>query len=85
MKVDTFLLFLTGIIILAILSTSQLIYANDNTYRTQISYTKQVCDKSHNEISGSTEQLCGELQDKTNTEYLCNQTGNYCWLEVKGL
>lgn len=42
-----------------------------------------VCMTAHNEINGASEDACGSAQDRTHTEFLCNQTGQYCWLEVK--
>lgn len=42
-----------------------------------------VCNTSHFSIDGRLEEECGRLQDKTGTEYLCDQDGRYCWLEVK--
>lgn len=52
---------------------------HDNLYV----YTKNVCDKAHDEDNGGSEELCGQLQDQTNTEYTCNNNASYCWLEVK--
>lgn len=43
----------------------------------------QICLKAHSEISGASENACGQAQDRTHTEFLCNQTGHYCWLEIK--
>lgn len=44
-----------------------------------------VCNSAHQEISGASEQRCGELQDKYNIEFLCSDTsaGINCWTEIK--
>ena len=39
--------------------------------------------KAHSETNGKSEEDCGNAQDRTHTEFLCNNTGKYCWLEVK--
>lgn len=50
-----------------------------------VDYVKQVCDKAHRENNGASEELCGQLQDQTGTEYLCGSTSvnALCWVEVK--
>ncbi|MES1987278.1 MAG: hypothetical protein V4440_04470 [Pseudomonadota bacterium] len=45
--------------------------------------TYNICIKAHFETSGASEQACGNAQDRTHTEFICNQDGTYCWLEVK--
>lgn len=42
-----------------------------------------ICQTAHNEINGASEQACGNAQDATHTEFLCDSTGKYCWLEIK--
>lgn len=42
-----------------------------------------VCLAAHAEVSGASENACGLAQDRTHTEFLCNNNGQYCWLEVK--
>lgn len=44
---------------------------------------KEYCDMAHNEISGESEEKCGQMQDETNTEYMCGYNYTECWLEVK--
>ena len=46
-------------------------------------YVQTVCDIAHDEYSGESEQKCGDAQDQTNTEYLCNHSGTTCWVEDK--
>lgn len=41
------------------------------------------CMEAHYETDGASEQHCGDLQDKYNIEFLCNQTGTECWTEAK--
>ena len=45
-------------------------------------HTYAICMKAHGETNGKSEEDCGNAQDRTHTEFLCNQAG-YCWLEVK--
>lgn len=49
------------------------------------SYVQTVCDKAHRELSGASEQECGDAQDKANAEYLCDgvSPSARCWVEVK--
>lgn len=42
----------------------------------------KTCLVAHFEVNGDSEQACGNAQDITSTEFLCNQQ-NHCWLEVK--
>jgi hypothetical protein len=42
-----------------------------------------VCLAAHEEISGNSETACANAQDATHTEFLCDKTNTYCWLEVK--
>lgn len=46
-----------------------------------------VCNSARQEISGTSEQACGDLQDKYNIEFLCearnSEASNHCWTEVK--
>ena len=49
----------------------------------KIEYVQHLCDRAHTEISGASEVECGNAQDRTNTEYLCDKTGTTCWVEEK--
>lgn len=46
-----------------------------------------VCNSARLEISGQSEQACGDLQDKLGIEYLCQERNdlptNHCWTEAK--
>lgn len=42
-----------------------------------------ICLEAHSELDGASEAACGSAQDATHTEFLCDKTGAYCWLEVK--
>lgn len=42
-----------------------------------------MCVTAHSEDSGASEEACGNAQDLTSTEFVCNNVGRYCWLEVK--
>lgn len=48
-----------------------------------IAQVKATCDYSRTVVSGYYEELCGRLQDQTNTEYICNATVTDCWVESK--
>lgn len=54
-----------------------------NFNKDSIRDVKAYCDMAHNEVSGESEEKCGQLQDETNTEYLCSYNYTECWLEVK--
>ena len=49
--------------------------------RQRVTYT--TCMKAHKEINKESEQKCGDMQDNTSTEFMCNKDGINCWLEVK--
>lgn len=46
-----------------------------------------VCNSARQEISGASENACGDLQDKYNIEFLCqannSEASNNCWTEIK--
>lgn len=46
-----------------------------------------VCNGARLEISGASEQACGDLQDRLGVEFLCDSnnslTSNHCWTEAK--
>lgn len=46
-----------------------------------------VCNSARQEMSGASEQACGDLQDKYNIEFLCearnSEASNHCWTEIK--
>ena len=42
-----------------------------------------LCLAAHAEVNGDSERACGDAQDQTHTEFLCDKAGEYCWLEVK--
>ncbi len=44
--------------------------------------TYKTCLVAYHETDGASEKACGDAQDATSTEFLCNREG-YCWLEVK--
>lgn len=46
---------------------------------------KKACMESNRVISGEKEDKCGELQDKYNMEFLCEEqtAGAHCWVETK--
>lgn len=54
---------------------------NGNTKAVQVQMVQTVCDIAHNENSGYSEQACGDVQDQTNTEYICSHSGTSCWVE----
>lgn len=55
------------------------ILQQNHTKAVQVQMVQQVCDIAHRENSGYSERACGDVQDQTNTEYICNSTS--CWVE----
>jgi hypothetical protein len=49
------------------------------------SLVKEACTSSNKVLDGDKERSCGELQDKYNMEFLCDEqaAGSHCWVEVK--
>jgi len=45
--------------------------------------TYSLCLTAHAEVNGASEQACGAAKDRTHTEFLCDKTNAYCWLEIK--
>lgn len=60
-------------------------YGSANSPDAALAAVKQVCDESRSVVSGIKEQECAELQDKTNSEYLCDglEASSQCWVEAK--
>lgn len=58
-------------------------YWEQQTDRTAMRDALTTCQVAHENIDGASEQACGDAQDRTGTEFVCNQTGEACWLEVK--
>ena len=50
-----------------------------------IEKTLAVCNKAHREVSGFSENYCGELQEQYNLEFLCSDVTPQadCWVESK--
>lgn len=46
----------------------------------QASRVYAVCIAAHHEVSGESEEACGNMQDKYHYEFLCSRIGN-CWVE----
>ena len=50
-------------------------------------YVYQICNSARQEVNGQSEQECGRAQDRTGTEFLCEQRNadpsNHCWVEEK--
>lgn len=46
-----------------------------------------VCNSARQELSGASENQCGNLQDRYNIEFLCNANNSsadtHCWTEIK--
>jgi hypothetical protein len=57
--------------------------AYEVTHAHILQQVKEVCDKAHAEISAASEQACGDAQDATGSEYLCDSFGPTanCWVE----
>lgn len=52
-------------------------------YVNELQDVERICAQSHVSDNGYLEEQCGKGQDETHTEFLCDSTGTYCWLEVK--
>lgn len=76
-KIDKILIG-TFILSLAVLGTLAL---REHSKLQDIASVQAVCDKAHSEISGTSEQACGDIQDRTGTEYICGQFR--CWVELR--
>lgn len=46
-----------------------------------------ICQEARQEMSGASEQACGDIQEQLNIEYLCDErnslASNHCWTEAK--
>lgn len=69
--------------VLAVVVVNQFLDANKDLAQSKAEYAYTICNQAHNEVSGSSEEACGRAQDQTNTEFLCDHTGNNCWIESK--
>lgn len=50
----------------------------------QIKYTQNVCRKMHNEVGPTPNYSeCARMQEVTNTDYVCNEADDVCWLVDK--
>lgn len=52
-------------------------------YQDQLSETRYTCMQSNRLVSGTLEERCTQLQDQTDTEFICDVMGR-CWLEWHG-
>ena len=47
----------------------------------------ELCNIARQEENGKSEEMCGKIQDTTNTEYVCEKRNkspvNHCWVEDK--
>lgn len=41
-----------------------------------------ICSDSREYLNGTTPKACADAQVRTSTEFICNNSGQYCWLEV---
>lgn len=76
-------LFFAGLAVLAFVVVGQYNASRHELAASKVEYVQTVCDIAHDEISGASEQACGDAQDQTGTEYLCNHINTSCWVEVK--
>lgn len=55
--------------------------------RTTMTYVYNICNAARQEDNGRSEADCGEVQDRTDTEFMCEQDNNdpatHCWVEDK--
>jgi len=87
---------LTGVLVVAVVALAFIGFTSNSTAKltdTDIARARvraqvfELCNYSRLSINDNTEELCGSLQDKTNTEYICEQKNqspvNHCWVEDK--
>lgn len=78
---------LIGVLVVgAALAWSMVAVHNSATTRAKVAMVYQVCNESR--ISPTIDERgCGDLQDQTHTEFLCDANNvlvsNHCWVEVK--
>lgn len=73
--------------LLAVVVVGQYREATTDAHNSKIAYVYTVCNNSRQELDSEAEQACGDAQDATNTEFLCEANNmlptTHCWLEVK--
>ena len=71
-----------GVVLLTLASAVNDYKAYDNRYKPIV---QSVCDYSREVNSGKWEEACRNVQEGSNTEYLCKnyQDGTFCWVEKK--
>lgn len=71
---------------LAILGGSNITQTND-IRKTQEALVYSICNQARQEISGASEQDCGEVQERLNIKFSCENRNslptNKCWAEAK--
>lgn len=75
-------IFIVLLLALSVITTQQL-FSRDADVKAMV---YQVCNDSRTSPT-ITEEQCGNIQDLSNTEFLCEANNplpsNYCWVEVK--
>lgn len=87
-KINNYLPYMLIVLLLMIVFAADIQYANakQELKESHQQYeTQQTCDRSRTVIDGKLEKLCGDLQDKYGTEYICDSlaANAYCWVEQK--
>lgn len=75
-----------GLVVLSVVVVNGYIAAQTQLKNSKIAYVAQVCDAARLEISGESENACGDAQDKAGAEYKCTAMLNNklsCYVEVK--
>lgn len=54
---------------------------NNRTKAVQVQMVQMVCDIAGRENNLYNQQACSDVQDQTNTEYICSHSGTSCWVE----
>lgn len=88
MKTSILVQILIGALMGAIVGTMFTVSAHSDKIRdTQAALVYSICNQSRQEINGTSEEICGELQNRLNIEFLCTQRNmlptNKCWTEAK--
>lgn len=72
-------------LVAGVIAGNELVTSQYDQSQAKLSYVQTVCDYSRTVVSTSEEQKCGDAQETTHTEYLCDSlTANaHCWVEQK--
>lgn len=74
-------------LMLTSMAVGQLFTAHTEASTSKHDYVYAICNQARTQLSGASEQQCGEAQDRTSTEFMCEHnnslTSTHCWVESK--